>query len=368
MAKSTKLGRGIYKRGNIFWLAVQQNGKRQFITLETDDPVEAMKRATQIRESPDLNESAPLMKEIERFIEYKLRMNIYTRSTAMSKKNVLKLFADSLPQHANTASISTKQIQNFYDNVRKRCTDTSAAGYVMALRSFFRWAVEKARIVRRNPVEGIVVAKSKGRARENFCDYELRDKLIYECPDENLKFILFCGFHAGLRFQEIVEARPFWFDRPAGLLHLRKTATMNFKDREERTVPLTLQFRGFLDEYGMREPYMLKPQIKPGRAIYRYDFRKPFMDYMRAQSCAWVTPHIMRHTFASLLVSAGESIYKVAVWMGDDVATVQKHYGHLMPDNDGIEKAFSMRPVHTGSSGYSPRSSRSQQTSKSTRL
>jgi site-specific recombinase XerD len=54
----------------------------------------------------------------------------------------------------------------------------------------------------------------------------------------------------------------------------------------------------------------------------------------------------MRHTFASLLVSAGESIYKVAVWLGDEVSTVQKHYGHLTPDNHGIEKAFSMRKVH----------------------
>ena len=32
-----------------------------------------------------------------------------------------------------------------------------------------------------------------------------------------------------------------------------------------------------------------------------------------------MTPHIMRHTFASLLASAGVSIYKIAKWLGDDV-------------------------------------------------
>jgi hypothetical protein len=148
---------------------------------------------------------------------------------------------------------------------------------------------------------------------------------------------------APLRFQEIVEARPFWFDLNAGLLHLRKTPTMNFKDREERTIPLTQQFRAFLNTYGIHEPFMLRPEVKRGKSLYRYDFRRPFKIFVKAKGCTWLTPHIMRHTFASLLVSAGESIYKVAVWLGDDVATVQRHYGHLTPDNHGIEKAFSLR-------------------------
>jgi integrase len=200
------------------------------------------------------------------------------------------------------------------------------------------------RIGRRKPVKEVRFAKPMGRARQNFCTYELRDKLITDAPSDELRFILFCGFHAGLRFQEIVEARPFWFDLAAGLLHLRKTATMNFKDREERTVPITQQFRAFLKTYGMHDPFMLRPEVKRGKSLYRYDFRRPFTLYMKTQGCPWVTPHIMRHTFASLLVSAGESIYKVAVWLGDDVTTVQRHYGHLTPDDHGIEKAFSLRP------------------------
>jgi len=341
--KETPLGRGIYKRGNIYWLAIQRNGTRQHITLETRDPVEAVKRAIKIRETPTLNASCPLRAEIERFIAYKKRMNTYTVSTALSKEHKLSLFADDMPNDASAAKITARQIQKFYDDVRERVTDTTALGYMMAIRAFFRWAVEVERIARRNPVKEVRFAKPMGRARQDFCGYELRDKLIAEAPNDEMRFILFCGFHAGLRFQEIVEARPFWFDLNAGLLHLRKTATMNFKDREERTVPLTQQFRAFLESYGMRDPFLLRPEVKRGKSLYRYDFRRPFMLYMKAQGCPWVTPHIMRHTFASLLVSAGESIYKVAVWLGDDVTTVQRHYGHLTPDDHGIEKAFSLR-------------------------
>ena len=85
--------------------------------------------------------------------------------------------------------------------------------------------------------------KLEKRARESFCSFEERDRLISECIDDELKFVLYCGFHAGLRFNEIIEAIPGWFDLEHGRIMLRKTKTMQFKDREERTVPMTKEFR-----------------------------------------------------------------------------------------------------------------------------
>ena len=336
---------GIYRRGRIYWIAIQRNGVREFFSLETDNVAEALRKAQMIREAPPLNDSSPLRAEMTRFIAYKERMKEYTRSSALTKRNKLLQFAKEMPDHASAASVTTRQLQHYYDTVRQRATDTTAYGYMMALQAFFRWAVDE-RLAHSNPVKQVKLAKSQGRARQDFCGYELRNKLITEAPDDDLRFILFCGFHAGLRFMEIGEARAFWFDLGAGLLHLRKTPTMNFKDREERTVPLTKAFHAFLKGYGMHEPFMLRPEIKQGKSLYRYNFRRAFMVYMKSQGCERVTPHIMRHTFASLLVSAGESIYKVAVWLGDEVGTVQRHYGHLTPDHHGIEKAFSMRVAH----------------------
>src|SRR5206468_3924219 len=139
-----KLGRGLYLRGHIYWFAIQRNGKRYFITLETTDPAEAVRRAETMRDHIDIESGAPLN-------------------------------------------------------------------------------AETARIARCNPVKDVKVARTVGRARKDFCTYDLRDRLIREAPTEELRFILFCGFHAGLRFQEIVEARPFWFDLESCYLHLRKT-------------------------------------------------------------------------------------------------------------------------------------------------
>jgi integrase len=365
--KRKKLGRGIYLRGHVYWFAVQRNGQRHFITLETTDPAEAVRRAETMREHIDIESGAPIKAEIDRFIAYKLRQQEYTRSSAVTKRNKLLLFTHALPPGATASTVTTTQVQRFYDQVLERAADTTALGYVMAVRAFFRWAVEIAHLARRNPVKDVKLAKTIGRARKDFCSFDLRDRLIREAPSDEMRFILLCGFHAGLRFQEIVEARPFWFDLPHGRVDLRQTTTMRFKDREERSIPLTIEFQMFLKSYGLRDPFMLRPEIPHGKWLYRYDFRASFTKYMRAQRCDWVTPHTMRHTFASLLVSAGESIYKVAVWLGDEVATVQKHYGHLTPDNHGIEKAFSERALAFSTSGNSPASSREQHASKSAR-
>jgi integrase len=158
---------------------------------------------------------------------------------------------------------------------------------------------------------------------------------------EDLKFVLYCGFHCGLRAQEIAEARPFWFDLDSGLLHLRKTDTIQFKGREERSV----EFVRFIREtYGLREPFVLHPEKKHGKNRYRWDFRAPFKKYMKAHKCEWVTPHIMRHTFASLLASADHSIFKIAVYLGDDVRVVQKHYAKLVPKLGSTDSAFRSVP------------------------
>ena len=68
--------------------------------------------------------------------------------------------------------------------------------------------------------------------------------------------------------------------------------------------------------------------------------RRPSAEYVGEHKCVEVTPHIARHTFASLLASAGVSIYKIAQWLGDDVRVVQQHYAKLLPKDADIEAAF----------------------------
>jgi integrase len=332
---------------------MQRNGKRDFISLETSDFPTAIIRAGEMRAHPGLQPGSALETEIDRFLAYKKRQNEFTRFSSESKGYILKAFAKWIGEGAFAGGVTIADIERYYAHVREDRTISTANTYVLALRSFFRWAVEVEKLARRNPCHGFKLVENDGSARKDFCSVELRDRLIRECPREDLKFVLYSGFHAGLRKIEIIEARPFWFDLEAGLLHLRKTPTIRFKDREERTVPLTQEFKAFLQEYGLREPFMLAPNVQHGKSKYRYDFLRPFKTYMEEQGTPWVTPHIMRHTFASLLASHGKSIYKIAKWLGDDVRVADKVYAKLLPNDSDIEIGTVTVEIRRGKAGRS---------------
>lgn len=46
----------------------------------------------------------------------------------------------------------------------------------------------------------------------------------------------------------------------------------------------------------------------------------------------WITPHVLRHTGATLMVQNGVSMWEIAGIMGDKLETVEKHYLKHHPD------------------------------------
>src|SRR5205823_7172532 len=178
----------------------------------------------------------------------------------------------SFTNKSDSATITTSDVERFYRRVRQRgVLESTAQGYITTIRSFFNRLLET-RKVRTNVVKAVKLARLDSVARKRFCTAELRDSLISNCPREDLKFALFCGFHAGLRKAEIIEARPDWFDLTKGLIHVRKTETFRPKDRDERTIPMTKAFKSFLKAYGKRSPFMLHPKVPHGKSRYRWDF------------------------------------------------------------------------------------------------
>lgn len=346
---------GLYKRGRLYHFAIQRDGKRVFYALETDDLQEAIRKAELIRGSPIISKD-PVLADVERFLAWKLERGHYTAASVDSKGAILRQFAEHIRGHA-AHTVTPAMIKAWQEDlgkpyrkvytakgqppregaIRQRSAST-INGYLMVVRSFFEWSVAVRKSARENPVAKLELSRGTGGARKDFCTPEVRDALITNCMREDLRFVLFCGFHAGMRFQEIVEAKAFWFDLKSRQIHLRKHAGIQFKDREERSVPMTEPFRAFLEGYGLREPYMLHPEVTKGKSLYRYDFDKPFRQYVRAQGFPKVTAHVMRHTFASILASRGVSIYLIAEWLGDDVRVVQKHYARLLPAHDMIAR------------------------------
>jgi integrase len=213
------------------------------------------------------------------------------------------------------------------------------AAYAFTLKQYFDWQIRQGMRVG-NPVVGICVPKHRKPFRKVFVSGAVVNMLISECEDQELKYCLYCGFHAGLRFNEVVMSRPEWFSLPETLLHVTRSEDWDTKDHDDRTIPLTRDFLAFLRVYGLKVPFMIAPHKRTGgRHRYRFDFSRRFENYMRSKNVQ-ITFHDTRRTFASLHATAGTSIFKIAHWLGDDVTVVQRHYAHLAPADPEINRAF----------------------------
>lgn len=346
-SSNTKRLSGVFTRGKVFWYRYSHNGHQYRVSLDTTSESEAIAKAMEIRENPVLAQTDTLKREIKAYVEHQFRNGRFTAKSHENRSAVLLKWSDEI-DCSELHELTTDVIQEWYEWLKSRkdspLTESTAQSYVMMVKGFCRHLVEENKL-RENPADEVKMAAKPPPAKRDFCNHAQVKKLLHNAKDTDLKFILYCGFHAGLRKEEIIEARPEWFDLEAKLLHLQRSDTWKPKDKEDRTIPLTKEFHEFLVTNMAKDgelpgPYVLEPTVTKGKAQYRYDFRKPFSDYMEVQGCSWVTPHIMRHTFASLLASRGVSIFKIAKWLGDGVEVTQKHYAKLLPKDNDIEKGF----------------------------
>jgi len=348
--------RGLYQKRGWWYYSRMRQGIRKVIALETRDEQEAVRKALELVDAPELALADSWEAEIKAFIRFKTDRQIFSRFTADSKSYVLKKAANWFKKPV--ASIKPADIQSFYEEQRKTLRESTAQTYVLALRSFFRWCVEHRKIVAKNPTASIDMGRWDYGSKTKYCRPEIRDALLAGWrnipanvmpPDQArmIGFVFHAGFESGLRRNEIVEARPNWFNLQGRTVHVHSTTTFRPKDREDRTIPLTDVFIDFLKEYPLNGTWCIAPEVQRGKSRYRYDFIRPFEIYVEhmgkelKQDLSWVTPHIMRHTFGSLLAIAGESLAKISEWMGDDPRVTDRHYLHFKEGDKAINRLHS---------------------------
>lgn len=234
--------------------------------------------------------------------------------------------------------ITPETLNGWFNQQLQRVTPASAKSYLSWISVFLDWCV-KEQLLGANPARWVDLPPVRKPFRKNFVPAKTVNKLIINCDDRELKYCLFCGFHAGMRFGEVVMSKPGWFDLPAKVVHVMRDAHFDTKDHEDRSIPLTDAFAEFLWDYGLPSPYMIAPSAWSDKAPYRFTFKRRFTHYVQSQGVE-MTFHDCRRAFCSLHVSSGTSLYKVAKWIGDGIQVVEKHYGHLAAYDPEINEAF----------------------------
>lgn len=333
-------------------------GRDRVIGLGTKDLIEAQKMAQLIRANParHFDRERDATADWDELASAYLRERIAAREIREGKsvENVSREIASfrAFARRGSPVHVNNADLQRWYDWLRDprregHIKNYSAHTYVARVRPFLHWLAERGRTsydpqtapklipLRKHEVSRVVVAEAHHVKR-----------IIESCTRLDLKLVFYLGFQAGFRREEICMARPEWFDLGGETISVPDYQDVNGrtwepKDAERRNLPILPQLLNFLTgEFKLAShrdaPYLLHPEANGVR--YRWDFIKPFTQHVKACGLAWITPHVMRHTFATACLQANYTLPKVAEWMGDHTSTVEKQYSHLVPRKGEITR------------------------------
>jgi integrase len=271
-----------------------------------------------------------------------LDWNQGVRSMNWNRDNgyVLRRWAEEIGCQTVT-EITTPALQSWFNAKLKTLKVQTAAAYLYQVQTFLKWCAEEQQLVTCNVALKVRVPKHTKNVRRRFLSLPDAQRLIDSCEDQELKFALYFSIHAGARYIETIQARPEWFNVKNRLIHIMASDDWMPKNKKNRVVPMTREFAGFLEGYTAQlrpgAAFMIAPgKLKAVRHRYRFDFIKRFERLIREQGivCSY---HDLRRTFASLKVSAGVSLFKVASWCGHRTSVCEESYAHLVPMDDQID-------------------------------
>ncbi|WP_028322047.1 site-specific tyrosine recombinase XerD [Desulfatiglans anilini] len=206
----------------------------------------------------------------------------------------------------------------------------SVARHVSAIRVFLKYLVRHG-VISGNPARLLDLPKMRRKLPEILSLDEV-DKLL-AAPDGRSpkglrdRAMLEVLYAAGLRVSELIQLRTFLVDLEGGFLR-----TMG-KGSKERLVPLGVRaveaVRGYLQggrpslRKGPNSPYLFL-NMRGGR-MSRQGFWKLIKQYGRQAGIKKeITPHVLRHSFASHLLEGGADLRSVQIMLGHaDISTTQ---------------------------------------------
>jgi integrase len=148
------------------------------------------------------------------------------------------------------------------------------------------------------------------------------------------------ALYLGLRKGEIVRLK--WedisIDTAEPFVHVRSTEYDPTKTGARRFVPICAELREILLRFRQPSGHVLRPErIEAGKWIYRFDPRAIWRRVIKKAGVRRIRFHEMRHTFASIMLLKGVSIFSVSRWLGhEDVATTEEVYAHTRAYNPEI--------------------------------
>lgn len=255
---------------------------------------------------------------------YKSAIN-FSLKPAFGEKNLTQLTTANIRDWINIQTVSNKRINNILVPLRGMLAQAHLDGLISV-----------------NPVSPIKNLRLDQKEPHPFSDGEIR--LILETATGQTKNFFQFAFFTGLRTSELIALTWDDIDLNKGVIYVNKASVQKVVKetktssgiREVRILPMTLQAIESQKSYTSNQ----------SQVFNNPNSNKPWIDDQQIRKVGWIpllksagleyrNPYQTRHTYASMLLTAGENPMWVAQQMGHkDWGMIRKRYGRWIPAND----------------------------------
>ncbi len=235
------------------------------------------------------------------------------------------------------ATLSLDDLRQYLDYLRThKLANRSIARLVTTLRGFFGFLLEEGAL-NHNPAE-LLVAPKIGASLPKYLDHERVEELI-EAPDVSKptglrdRAMLDLLYATGLRVSELIKLRVADLDEYQGIVRVIG------KGGKQRLVPVGKAALAAIEDYRTNQrEQLLGGRVSPflfvtarGTSMTRQGFWKLLRGHgKQAGIFRSLSPHVLRHTFATHLLEGGADLRSVQTMLGHaDIGTTQI-YTHVM--------------------------------------
>ncbi|MFL6351331.1 MAG: site-specific tyrosine recombinase XerD [Bryobacteraceae bacterium] len=235
------------------------------------------------------------------------------------------------------SSVSLETLRSYLDGLRASgLSNRSIARQVTTLRGFLGFLVEENELST-NPAE-LLSAPKAGSSLPKYLDSSNLDDLI-EAPREDSRTglrdrgMVDLLYACGLRVSELIQLRVSDLDEGQGILRVIG------KGNKQRLVPVGKDALKSVERYRVQQrPQLLKGKVSPylfvtarGTRMTRQGFWKLLRAHGKTAGIfSGLSPHVLRHTFATHLLEGGADLRSVQALLGHaDIGTTQI-YTHVM--------------------------------------
>jgi integrase/recombinase XerD len=240
-------------------------------------------------------------------------------------------------QDVPPAAVSLEVLRSYLDSLRQAgLSYRSTARHLTAIRSFFEFLAQEGEI-EANPAD-LITSPKIGSALPKYLNSERVNALV-EAPNPEKPnglrdhAMLQLLYATGVRVSELVGLRMSDLDAEAGVVRVVG------KGNKQRLVPLGREALGAVETYiGSDRSRLLHGRTCPflfvtnrGTKMTRQGFWKLLRGHGRTAGIFRnLSPHVLRHTFATHLLEGGADLRSVQTMLGhSDIGTTQI-YTHVM--------------------------------------